>query len=171
MTSSLLVVLLLIAMPARAASDSQRVDVDSAARAIYNDFMSPYCPGLLLADCRSEAATELRREIRTQLAAGVPERNIRDRLEAHFGEKLLAAPHARGLGLVAWLVPFAAIGLGLVGMLLWLRTQRPRPAPHLPSADAINPALWARLEHELRAFDGEGDAVAPQPRPSTPIGS
>ena len=171
MTSCLLVVLLLIAMPARAANDSPRADIESAARAIYSDFMSPYCPGLLLADCPSQAAAELRNEIRAQLEDGLAEREIRGRLETQFGEKLLAAPHARGLGLVAWVVPFLAVGVGLVGMLLWLRTQRPRPAPHLPSADPINPALWARLEHELRAFDGEGDAVAPQPRPSTPIGS
>ena len=168
MTRSLLVVFLLIAMPARAANDAPRADVESAARAIYGDFMSPYCPGLLLADCRSQAAAELRNEIRAQLEAGLSERDIRDRLEAHFGEKLLAAPHARGLGLVAWVVPFAAVGLGLSGTLLWLRAQRSRATPPA-SVDAVDPALRARFEHELRTFECGGDVVTSQSCSAPPI--
>ena len=149
----LFVLLLLIAAPGNAVNESPRTDIEHAARAIYADFMSPYCPGLLLADCRSPAAVELRREIHTQLQAGVPEQKVRAHLEAHFGEKLLAAPHARGLGLLAWVVPFLAVGLGLVGLLLWMQQQRARPASQSPPLDATDPLLRVRLERELSAFD------------------
>jgi hypothetical protein len=47
----------LLTVPTSAADTTRREDIESAARAIYGDVMSPYCPGLLLADCRSAGAS------------------------------------------------------------------------------------------------------------------
>jgi cytochrome c-type biogenesis protein CcmH len=126
-------------------------EVDRAARAIYGDFMSPWCPGLLLSDCRSSAAVELRDEVRRDLQAGAGEAEVRARIEARVGEKLLAAPHARGFGLVAWITPFAMVALGLLATLGWMRSHRTTPAQRVPDR-AADPAMRARLEEEKRRF-------------------
>jgi len=153
MSRCLLVLVLLVAVSAVAANESQRNDVERAAHAIFGDFMSPYCPGLLLADCRSPGAVELRREIRAQLAAGVSERAVRQELEAQFGEKLLAAPPAHGFGLLAWVMPFLAVGVGLLLMLSWMQAHRPPSAAETRATGAVDVALRARFESELRDFD------------------
>ena len=70
--------------------------VDDTARAIYGEFMSPYCPGLLLADCRSQAAVDLRARIHAELAAGRTADEVRSGLAATYGEKILA--EAKRLG-------------------------------------------------------------------------
>lgn len=131
--------------------------VDDAARAIYGEFMSPYCPGLLLADCRSQAAVDLRARIHAELAAGRTAEQVRSELTATYGEKILAAPRAQGFGLMAWVTPgvFVLIGAGFV--LLWAQRRRDAAgdaAPAAPAPAAVGDAvLQARLERELRTVD------------------
>lgn len=136
-----------------AASPTFASPVDERSRAIFHDFMSPYCPGLLLADCSSRAAATLRTEIREELAAGTPEAEVRASLERRFGERILAAPPRRGFGLVAWLAPYVAVGLACAAVVAWCRRRlRLRvPAPNRPAAP-VDPALRTRLEDELRRF-------------------
>lgn len=140
-----------LASVAPAVGQPPPAEVDRAARAIYGDFMSPWCPGLLLSDCRSSAAVDLRDEVRRDLQAGASEAEVRARIEARFGEKLLAAPHARGFGLVAWVTPFAMVALGLLATLGWMRSHRTTPAQRVPDR-AADPAMRARLEEEKRRF-------------------
>jgi cytochrome c-type biogenesis protein CcmH/NrfF len=63
------------------------------AHRIFSELMSPYCPGLMLADCPSPDAFELRAEIRARLAAGDPpaqvKENIRARFESPFQRRIL----------------------------------------------------------------------------------
>lgn len=113
--------------------------------------MSPYCPGLLLADCRSPAAVDLRAEVRRQLEDGASEAEVRERIESQFGEKLLAAPHSRGFGLVAWLTPYAVIIAGLVAIFVWMRSHRGAAVVAAPERKPGDPARLARLEEERRA--------------------
>lgn len=129
--------------------------VDDTARAIYGEFMSPYCPGLLLADCRSQAAVDLRARIHAELAAGRTADEVRSELATTYGEKILAAPRAQGFGLMAWLTPgvFVLIGAGFV--LLWAQRRRDAAEETVASAPAAvgDAALQARLERELRTVD------------------
>jgi cytochrome c-type biogenesis protein CcmH len=148
------VVLGLLLVLAPAMSLAEDAAVDQTARAIYSDFMSPYCPGLLLADCRSQPAVELRAQIRGELAAGKSDAEVRAALEATYGEKLRAAPPASGFGLWAWITPaiFVVIGAGFV--LLWAQRRRDwLEAEEAPPASDGDPALEARLARELRSFD------------------
>jgi len=129
-------------------------DVDRDAEAIFHDYMSPYCPELLLADCRSPAAYTLRAEVRRQLEQGTSAARVRAELDREFGEALWAAPRPHGFGLIAWLVPFAFVFLGGAALLLWLRSARApasrEPQPSMPSAR--DPALLSRFEEELRSW-------------------
>ena len=141
------VVLLGVASPTFASA------VDERSRAIFHDFMSPYCPGLLLADCSSRAAATLRTEIREELAAGTPEAEVRTSLERRFGERILAAPPRRGFGLVAWLAPYVAVGLACAAVVAWCRRRlRLRPPALERPAAPVDPDLRARFEDELRRY-------------------
>ena len=125
------------------------------AQAIYREYMSPYCPGLLLADCRSGAAEELRRDILASLQAGQPADAVRADLERTFGERVLAAPRVRGFGIWAWATPGIFVGVGAAILLLWVRRRRGRARddtrPEPP--DSFDPNLQARMESELGAFE------------------
>jgi len=134
--------------PAAALAETPE-DARRSARAIYGDFMSPYCPGLLLADCRSPAAVDLRAEIRRSLEAGASEADVRGRIEAQFGEKLRAAPRGSGFGLLAWTTPFVAIALAGIAIFAWMFSHRGQATPAARVA-ALDPVRLARLEEERR---------------------
>ncbi|MFN2375640.1 MAG: cytochrome c-type biogenesis protein CcmH [Candidatus Binatia bacterium] len=143
----------------RAADSSP--EVEKAARAIYADFMSPYCPGLLLVDCRSEAAVELRAEIHAKLAAGQSEAQVREELERLYGEKLRAAPAARGFGLLAWWTPFVVLLLAAGVAVRWVRANRAGAAASAEPRQEISPQRRARLDEELARMSSAGDRPGP----------
>ncbi|MDZ7629839.1 MAG: cytochrome c-type biogenesis protein CcmH [Gemmatimonadaceae bacterium] len=133
-------------------------EVPRAATAVINTVMSPYCPGLLLANCPSPSADSLRRAIVARAENGATESELRADLVAAYGEMVLAAPPMRGLGAVAWVVPFVLLaGVGLL-VFRWLRHQRIetdhplRPAQPLVAdgADADDAERLRRLDRLVR---------------------
>jgi cytochrome c-type biogenesis protein CcmH len=147
-----LVTLLAVALVLGAAGSVARAaepSVEARARALFHEHLSPYCPGLLLSDCSSRPAATLRDEIRRDLASGATDDEVRAELRRRFGERILAAPPGRGFGLVAWLVPPAAVLAASAAVALWLSTRSRRPAPAAPPAAPVDPRLRARLEAEL----------------------
>lgn len=112
-------------------------EVPRAASAVINTVMSPYCPGLLLANCPSPSADSLRRAIVARAARGATEAELRADLVGAYGEMVLAAPRMSGLGAVAWIAPFALLlGVGAL-VFRWLRAQRSTGALPTP-ADAAS---------------------------------
>ncbi|MEW6751854.1 MAG: cytochrome c-type biogenesis protein CcmH [Candidatus Latescibacterota bacterium] len=159
-----LVALVLGAVPgALAWGAPSQAEVDAQAREIFTTVMSPYCPGQMLADCTSSAAAELRLQIKEQLAGGVPPTQIRAELVSAFGEDILALPPSRGMGLVAWVGPIAALAAGLAILFWWVRQRQLGGGPaeaamagaQAPAASATpsREDLRARLEEELRRYD------------------
>ena len=117
------------------------------------EIMSPYCPGRSLSDCPSPQAGELREWIVEQENAGVSRDEVEEELLRVFGDQLLQAPRAEGMGLVAYLIPAAAFAAGGVLVALFLRRQRPEDggsesasAPGAP----LDPDLERLVEEELR---------------------
>jgi len=134
-------------------------DPDKEARRIFTTVMSPYCPGLLLADCSSSAAAVLRDSIKAQLHRGIPPQEIMDELVDSFGDNILGAPPNRGMGRLAWLGPIAALSASLLIIFWWVR-QRREPIPDTEPVIAQasdpgegNPALRKQLEKELKELD------------------
>ncbi len=88
-----------IAPPARAA-DAAQVAAD-----ISSSVMSPFCPGLTLHDCPSDAAARLRDRIQSWVEEGRSRSEIMDRLNDEYGPAIAAAPPRQGAGLIVWLLP------------------------------------------------------------------
>jgi cytochrome c-type biogenesis protein CcmH/NrfF len=83
-------------------------------------------------------------ELGAQLASGVSDARIMNWFVNKYGPIVLAAPTRGGFDTVAWVVPFAVLGLGAIAVIvllcLWKRRQRPvtaAPAPALPSDLAL----------------------------------
>ncbi|MDX2171306.1 MAG: cytochrome c-type biogenesis protein CcmH [Deltaproteobacteria bacterium] len=132
------------------APQSERIDRD--AQAVESELMSPFCPGRLLVNCPSAEAERLRVQIRARLAGGQPRDAVIAELVERYGERMLAAPAARGLGLLAWILPAALVVGGAALVIAWLVRHRvPAPAADraVPPA-AVGRELEARLDRELR---------------------
>ena len=134
---------LLLALPTAALADA-----DDVANSVSRQVMSPFCDGLTLHDCPSDAAADLRAEIATWANAGMSEEEIIDRLVDEFGEaRILATPPRSGSGLFAWLLPIAgliaAATLGVILARRWSKASAPAPAA------PVDPVAKARLDTEL----------------------
>jgi len=146
--------LLLTCAFALAVSPALANDPSQDAATIARELMSPFCPGLLLADCQSSGAHDLRAEIRSRLEAGETSRDIVDDLAARYGASIRGEPAMEGVGMLAWGLPPA---LGVASLLLltrWVRTSAPLArVPERGGATAIDDPMLARVDQELLALD------------------
>jgi cytochrome c-type biogenesis protein CcmH len=71
-----------------------------------------------------------------------------------YGKRVLAVPPAEGFNLLAWVMPFAAIGAGLA--MIWLfirRIRKPAPSPDAPVDPAVLSRYQERIESDLTKLD------------------
>jgi cytochrome c-type biogenesis protein CcmH len=138
--------------PSPAISDDQ---VNAVAKQLY----CPVCENVPLDVCPTQACAEWRELIREQLGQGMSEAQIKDYFVNRFGDRVLAAPPARGLNWLAYILPPVAILLGAFllfrAMRMWRRTDQPAPAPVRAAPDstpqsADDDPYVKRLEDELR---------------------
>jgi cytochrome c-type biogenesis protein CcmH len=125
-------------------------DVNRIAKQLY----CPVCESTPLDVCPTEACRQWRDLIRTMLADGKSEAEIKQYFVTQYGARVLAEPPNR---LVSYLVPAVAILLGVIllarGFQMWLK---PSPAatggPANTDPDTIPPAdpYVAKLEEELK---------------------
>ena len=116
------------------------------------EFVCPTCK-TTLDQSDSPIARRMKRMIRSSLAEGKTEKQIRDELVAQFGPAVVAEPPKSGFDLLAWLVPLGILAAGAlgVGAIAWgWRRRRAEEAPAAP----LDPALERRLDAELDRFDG-----------------
>ncbi len=116
---------------------------------------SPYCPGQMLEVCTSYTGALLRDSIQAMAREGWTTDELVDWVLANHGEEYLAYPDASGTGLLAWLVPPAAILLGILAVVTALRYMR-RGAP---PEDTASIELSAEEEERLREAMKEIDAA------------
>ena len=120
---------------------------------------SPYCPGLMLEVCTSYTGALLRDSIQAMAREGWTTDELVDWVLARHGEEYLAYPRASGTGLVAWLVPPAAIILGLLVVVVALRYMR-RSAPTQEVATTeLSSEEEDRLREALKEMDSAEEPV------------
>jgi cytochrome c-type biogenesis protein CcmH len=122
-------------------------DVNRVAKQLY----CPVCESTPLDVCPTEACRQWRDLIRTMLADGKSDAEIKQYFVEHYGARVLAEPPNR---FVSYLVPGVIILLGalllLRGFQMWLK---PSPTETVPdekeSQQPVDPYV-ARLEEELK---------------------
>jgi cytochrome c-type biogenesis protein CcmH len=130
---------------------------DDQVNAIAKQMYCPVCENTPLDVCPTQACIEWRELIREMLAEGKTETEIKDYFVNRFGDRVLAAPPARGLNWLVYVIPPIAILAGVLILYSALRAWRqPPPAnPLSPGAEtqAASPAndeYTRRIEEELR---------------------
>jgi len=122
--------------------------------------MCPICEGETLAQSDSPAAQRIKVEIQQRIAAGDTRSEIKQRLVAEWGKRILAAPERHGFDLIAWLLPLVGVlgGAAILGFLAWgwTRAREPEPSPQRWSLNGhpLGPEEERRLDEELARFDG-----------------
>jgi cytochrome c-type biogenesis protein CcmH/NrfF len=133
------------------AAASEQASAEAAR--LFREVMSPFCPGLTLADCPSPNAFALRGDIERRLASGATREAIIDELVATYGAQILADPSGTPIGSVVWGVPFLLAASTLLGLTLFLR-RATHPRPEDPIVAVAGPrGLQERLEEELERLD------------------
>jgi cytochrome c-type biogenesis protein CcmH/NrfF len=145
----------LVALVLLRASDARADGGDAASRALIQSLMSPYCPGLLLSDCRSEGARQLRVEIEQRMASGETADDVQSELVRRFGPEIRTMPEFEGVGRLAWVGPpfFGLAGLFLVVMAIRASTRRHAASRESTRDVGEDVQLAGRLQDELSALD------------------
>lgn len=153
--STLLALLLLLLVGTAAAQDAEptRAVSDNEVNEIAKEIYCPVCESTPLDVCPTQACADWREVIRQQLGEGRSEEEIRTYFVEQYGDRVLAAPPARGFNWLIYVGPVLGIlvALGLFGRYL-LNIKRPLPAAITPPAD-VRPTqddYIGRLEQELK---------------------
>ena len=78
----------------------------------------------LVGECNHVGCTQSGEELallRTDIAAGMGDKEILGAFATKYGATVLAAPTAHGFDLVAWIAPFAVFAAALLGTILLIR--------------------------------------------------
>lgn len=76
----------------------------------------PSCEGLSVAQSNATSSLAIRHEIERKVRSGLSDSAILTSLQSRYGQRILLSPSGRGVGVVLWLVPLAAVagGVGIV---------------------------------------------------------
>src|SRR5229473_4859908 len=86
----------------------------------------------------------MRNELMAAVSRGDSDSLVEQAFVQKYGPTVLAAPTNTGFNRTAWIVPFVALGFGLMTVVFIVRAWRSRPAPAL--ADGLRPVRGADLE-------------------------
>ena len=116
--------------PVGASQQPRDTALEELTRSVAAQLRCPVCQGLSLADSPSELALEMKDVVRQQLRAGRTPDEVKGYFVAKYGEWILLEPPRRGVNLLAYLLPAAAIvaGLGVIWLMIG-RWTRGAPAP------------------------------------------
>ena len=158
MIKKLLLVLLLLAGPAFAATSPDEMLKDPAlearARVLGKELRCLVCQNQSIDDSDAELAQDLRRLVRERLIAGDSDAEVRAFLTDRYGDFVLLKPPVRP---ITWLLWFGPLAVLLVGGLMILAFFRGRSRPGAAAAPPeLDPAERARLERLLADNGGAG---------------
>jgi cytochrome c-type biogenesis protein CcmH len=158
MKLSFIVVLALALAPAQGASAQQTVDERNAAlereaRQIEACLIAPCCFTQQVSLHQSEAAEQVRQDIRARLRAGQKREAILQAYVDRYGTRILVEPRMEGLGLLLVVVPAVLLVVTAWGLAVVVRRSAQHPTFAAPAADAGAASLSQRLDDELRDLD------------------
>jgi cytochrome c-type biogenesis protein CcmH len=117
--------------------------------------------GLTVANCNHPScgfAIPTRGNIAAMINKGMSRLQILQSFRSKYGEKVLSAPTTEGFNLLAWVMPYVAVGAGvlliLVAVARWRKPQEAGRVMEKPvvalGGDQFEAGLRQRLERDLR---------------------
>jgi cytochrome c-type biogenesis protein CcmH len=117
--------------------------IEDRVQAVSAGLRCPVCQNLSVADSPSRLAGEMRAEVEEQLRAGRTDDEVRAFFVDRYGEWVLLEPRS----LLPFLVPIAAVALGLGGWAVYIR-RRPRV-----ERTEVSDAERRRIDGDLRSLE------------------
>jgi cytochrome c-type biogenesis protein CcmH len=113
-------------------------DIDDRTREIATELRCVVCQNLSVADSPSEMAQQMRAIVREQVQAGKSSDEIKEFFVSKYGEWVLLRPKTTGFSALLWILPYVALGIGVVAALCFIRrwTAKKRRSDTLPQASA-----------------------------------
>jgi cytochrome c-type biogenesis protein CcmH len=149
-----LVVLAALLPPAATAADAVPTETDpvAAKRAVKlsEKLRCLVCQNQSIADSNAELATDLRRQIREQIAAGKTDDEIVSYMVNRYGDFVLYQPPVKGTTILLWVGPALLL---FAGFFVLIRNIRRRPATELP----LTAEEHERARHLLAGANGKPD--------------
>jgi cytochrome c-type biogenesis protein CcmH len=113
-----------------------------------------------LDESSSPIAQQMKAFIRQRIAAGATRSEIIDELVGppnNLGPAVLGVPQTHGFDLLAWILPFAGIGIGAAGLgggaWYWSRNRPGDDSPLATTGPPLDPELDRRVDEALARFD------------------
>lgn len=82
------------------------------------------CQNQTVADSQAELAMQLKAEVRSQLARGATDQQVRDFMVARYGEFVLYRPPVNGSTWLLWTAPLLLLLMGAMTLVLYGRERR-----------------------------------------------
>ena len=101
-------------------------------QALGSSIKCPVCQGEAIADSPSETATAMMDVVAEKVDEGLSDDQVFDYFRARYGDGILLDPPFRGRTLALWLLPVAAVVVGV--FMILSRRQAPAPPP-TPAAE------------------------------------
>ena len=141
-----------------ATADTLSAEQESLARSLEGELIAPCCYTQTVAEHNSEKAEEIKAQIRSMVVSGSDKGEIIGFFKDRYGTQILAAPEKSGFGLMAYIFPTLATLVALGAILLviqrWRRQDDEAVAVPIPVNQEGSDQVRARLDDELRRFDG-----------------
>jgi len=133
-----------------ATAQAQEVQLQSRVFEIAGQLRCPVCVSESVADSSAPLAQQMRQLIQQQLEEGRSEAEIFSYFRSRYGDWIMLDPPKRGVHLLVWLLPVAAVLVGVTGLTFAVRRwlARSKEEPQVDEEDL------ERVRAELRASDG-----------------
>ena len=103
--------------------------LETRARALSVDIRCLVCQNQSIDDSDADLAKDLRTLVRERLTAGDSDADIKKFLVARYGKFILLRPPVQGETYLLWFGPLLILLLGGIGIFIFVRRQRAKPAP------------------------------------------
>jgi cytochrome c-type biogenesis protein CcmH len=126
--------------------------VERRLRGLAEELRCLVCQNQTIADSSAPLAVDLRNQLRSQIAAGRSDEDIRTYMVERYGDFVLYRPPLRATTVLLWIGPFALVAVG--AFIFWLLVRRRRN-------DAGAGSLSGERRSELEALlEGRGSQPA-----------
>ena len=122
-------------------------DLEDRTREIATELRCVVCQNLSVADSPSEMAQQMRAVVRAQLEAGKTPEQIKEFFVSKYGEWVLLRPKTTGFSALLWILPYAALLVGVLAALWFIR--RWSKAKKTRNEQAHQPAVTAEAQNEF----------------------
>ena len=119
---------------------------EARARAISRELRCVVCQSQTIDDSSAPVAQALRKLVRDRIVAGDSDRQVVAAVTARYGDFVLLKPRFDWSTSILWLGPFAVLGLGAAGAVVYVRRQDGVADEPAPLTEAERTALAETLK-------------------------